>query len=192
MQIERILYPVETLGVGKRLVIWTVGCSKRCEHCISPEMWECNPEKDIPIHKLVRILSDIINENDVDGVTISGGDPLEQAEELLELVSAIHTNVHDILVYTGYTYEELQDILPRESMKRLTDNIAVLIDGRYIHEKNDGLSPLRGSTNQIIHFFNEKLRPLYEEYMKTSGRKIQNVFYGNQIISVGIHGFEGN
>ena len=190
MLIERVFYPVETLGVGKRIVIWTCGCSKRCPKCISPEMWETDKKKDIPVQQLLKAVCKIIKENKVDGITISGGDPLEQSEEVLELISHLHKVCPDILIYTGFTLQELHTVLSNEDYKRLVENTAVLIDGRYIDELNDNKSPLTGSTNQNIHFFDVSLKPKYDEYCCLNERHIQNIFYGRNVISVGIHNKE--
>ena len=47
MEIDRILYPVESLGPGKRVVVWTIGCSKHCKNCSNKELWEKNNKKDV-------------------------------------------------------------------------------------------------------------------------------------------------
>ena len=91
----------------------------------------------------------------VDGVTISGGDPFQQLEELDELVSFIAAEItNDILIYTGYTLKQLQS-WNNEHVTNIIGKIAVLIDGKYIDHLNDNRS-LRGSSNQQIHLLNEK------------------------------------
>lgn len=186
MRLDRLLFPIETLGPGKRLVIWTKGCSKHCEKCANPELWDSEGAKDVSVEEIARIILNIHRETPVDGITISGGDPLEQAEELLELLELIKPEIADILVYTGYYYEELEKSWPQEMLARLEKNVTVLIDGPYIDERNDNTCPLRGSTNQSLLFFDEGHREIYEKYLK-KGRKIQNVYMGNRLISVGIH-----
>jgi len=190
MLIERLFYPIETLGIGKRIALWTCGCSKCCPKCISPEIWESDIKKDVPVPQLIKAIKKIIRENEVDGITISGGDPLEQAEEVLELISHLQEICHDILLYTGFTLPELCTVLSREQYKRLKKDIAVLIDGRYIDELNDNKSPLIGSTNQMVHFFDESLKPKYDEYCRLNERRVQNIFYDKNMISVGIHNRE--
>ena len=69
------------------------------------------------------------------------------------------------MVYTGYTLAELQG-------KNL-DHVAVLIDGEYIEERNNG-AILRGSDNQQIHILNERLRDKYEQSVSTATNQIQN------------------
>lgn len=186
MQIDRIIYPVETLGPGKRIAIWTIGCSKCCKSCANPELWHAEQAKDIGIDVIVKHCVEIASSSQVDGITITGGDPLEQTENLLTLVDSLTMISDDILVYTGYTLTELEDILTPGQLGSLHKNISVLIDGRYIDEKNDGLSALRGSLNQVIHYFQPEKQAEYEEYI-IKGRTVQNFFYGEKMISVGIH-----
>ena len=45
--IDRIYAPVTTLGPGKRIALWTSGCSKRCEGCANPELWEARPDQAV-------------------------------------------------------------------------------------------------------------------------------------------------
>jgi anaerobic ribonucleoside-triphosphate reductase activating protein len=188
MLIGRIYYPVTTLGPGKRLVIWTCGCTKKCKGCISPEWWNPAAENHVKfdIQELCDNIENAIHTYKPDGVTISGGDPLEQADELLYLLKKIHPLCKDILVYTGFTYAELQSVFTQDTLKRLTTNIAVLVDGRYIDELNDDKSPLRGSTNQEIKIFDQALRDTYTEYLKTAERKIQPVMIGTTLVQIGI------
>ena len=186
MMIERILYPVSTLGPGERLTIWTSGCSKGCPGCISPEMWQPRPDKDIPHHQLVSFAKKIISQNQVDGITISGGDPLEQPSALLDFIAEVHSLCRDILIFTGYTLEEIKGIWNVEQVNRLMAHTAVLVDGKYVDGLNDGISPLRGSTNQQVNYFDENMREKYEHYMKTKSRQVQNVYYGDMLVSVGI------
>ena len=79
MYVDRILYPIETLGPGKRIVIWTVGCTKHCAHCANPELWDPAGRNNIAIKDLAQIIGNLCRENSVDGITFTGGDPLEQA-----------------------------------------------------------------------------------------------------------------
>lgn len=186
MFIDRILAPIETLGPGMRLVIWVKGCSKRCKGCANPELWDIDKSREFNVKDVSRIIANIYKETPFDGVTITGGDPLEQKKELFDLLMDLNKYTEDILVYTGYTIEELNDVLSEDEMKTLTSQIAVLIEGRYIDELNTKDVVLRGSSNQKILYFKRKFIEPYEKYLQ-QGRKIQNVYMGNQLISVGIH-----
>ena len=183
MYVDRILYPIETLGPGKRIVIWTVGCTKHCAHCANPELWDPAGRNNIAIKDLAQIIGNLCRENSVDGITFTGGDPLEQAEELLPLLRLIKDSVPDVLVYTGYTREELELLVDNQMLESL---VSVLIDGPYIDEQNDERCVHRGSSNQCIYYFDEDRRKDYETYLR-SGRKIQNIVMGDRLISEGNH-----
>lgn len=186
MQIDRILYPITTLGPGKRIAIWTIGCTKHCYNCANTELWEPNKSKDIAPKTVFDMISELLRSQMVDGVTFTGGDPLEQFDDLLELVRLLSSITSDIIVYTGYTLLEAQRTISASKWQEFTSLISVIIDGPYIDELNDNQCALRGSTNQNIIYFDETVKQQYEDYLQ-EGRKIQNVFYSDKAISVGIH-----
>lgn len=186
MYIDRILSPIEALGPGNRLVIWTKGCSKHCKGCANPELWSVSGARNYSVDDIYVMIKNIYQDQPFDGVTISGGDPLEQKDDILKLIRMLKTIVDDILVYTGYELGYIESEWAPEELSILKSNISVLIDGPYIEECNDGKSTLIGSTNQHIHYFDEKSERKYKEYLD-AGRKIQNVYMGEKLISVGIH-----
>ena len=178
MYIARILYPVEVLGPGKRIGIWFCGCPRRCEGCSNPELWEFDEKYQTSLGTVEKLISKIIIDYHVDGFTITGGDPLYQYNDFKKLIDFLRTINEDILVYTGYTIDELQG-------KNL-EGVAVLIDGQYIESRNNN-SALRGSDNQNIYVLNEKYITLYEDYLRTATNQIQNFTAKDSCISVGIH-----
>lgn len=191
MYIDRILAPITTLGPGKRLVIWTKGCSKKCRNCANPELWSTEGARNYPVSEIARIVKNILNSEQITGITLSGGDPLEQKEELLLLIQELSVLIDDILVYTGFIFDRVEALWNNKEIEILKNNISVLIDGPYIEEQNVETSILRGSVNQKIYYFKPKYESIYEEYMR-SGRQIQNVYMGNKLISVGIHNRKGD
>ena len=85
MYIDRILYPIHTLGPGNRAVIWTKGCSKECKNCSNPELWHIGKAaKSRSVKELFQIILNISRENRIDGITFTGGDPIEQFDELID------------------------------------------------------------------------------------------------------------
>lgn len=183
MIIDQLLYPVETLGPGKRVAIWMVGCSRGCKGCSNPELWRPNGQIPIEPKDLFSTISRIAEENQVDGFTITGGEPFDQPDDLLELAKLLRGLTADILVFSGYRHEEL---LLRPKAVAILQQIAVLIDGPYREELNAGL-PLRGSSNQRILLFDKELKQRYESYISTDEKRIQNFYFQDQIVSVGIH-----
>lgn len=190
MLIDRVIFPITTLGPGERIAIWTQGCTKRCKNCASRELWEKDAAKDIAVSELVGKIAEYIGDEAVDGITITGGDPLEQPEELEALLEGLLAFSRDILLYTGYEYRELQERLGPAYLEKLRRTVSVLIDGRYIDRKNDNKSALIGSVNQNIIYFDETVREKYEKYI-SGGRQVQNIYYGKSLMSVGIHNKEG-
>ena len=186
MQIDRVLYSISTLGPGNRLVIWTIGCSKHCYKCANPELWQKNPNKDIDVLRLLEIIREAVDNQIIDGVTLTGGDPLEQITELNELLPHLGKITGDVLVYTGYTVEEAKAAIPESEWEAVRKHTSVLIDGAYIDDLNDNKCVLRGSSNQNIIYIDETKKELYSSYMK-KGRTVQNVFINQKMISVGIH-----
>ncbi len=180
MQIDRIYYPVETLGYGKRIGIWTIGCKHHCYNCSNPELWDQNNERDISIDQIIDCICKIDN---AVGITITGGDPFEQPEELLELLQRIRQlGYSDILVYTGYTFEELQK--RGEISNSILQNIGVLVDGMYIDELNDNKS-FRGSSNQRILILDDSLKERYYDASEWE-RKTQILVNGDSIQAIGL------
>lgn len=184
MNIARILYPVRTLGPGERIGLWLCGCSHGCKGCSNPELWQPRKEYDISVENLLKLVRSISDSRRVDGFTITGGDPMEQPEELAKLLPELRTISHDILIYTGYTLAQLRE-MNSNCVEEILQSAAVLIDGLYVEERNNGC-PLRGSDNQQVIFLDESFRGAYEEYMRR-GNAIQNFTAGNSVISVGIH-----
>ncbi len=164
MHISHWLYPVHVLGPGSRLVLWTQGCSRHCKGCVSPE-FRPSGGTDYPVEELSKELNTILRRDALQGVTISGGEPFEQAEDLFALCHSLACD--DILVYSGWTYTE---ICRQFSMELPHSGIGVLITGPYVEELNDNL-PLRGSSNQEIVFLRPDLRAAYDQYLQTGSRE---------------------
>ena len=108
-----------------------------------------------------------------------------QAGELLELITNLCDISTDVLVYTGFSIEELKSSTD-PSVKTLLKSIAVLIDGEYVEELNDN-SRLRGSSNQRIHILMNQFESKYNDYITNSSNQIQNFTTTDGIVSVGIH-----
>ena len=185
MNIARILFPVKVLGQGKRIGIWVCGCTRKCPGCSNPELWERQQKYEISLPHLEKLIYDIVFVHEVDGFTITGGEPVEQAKELSELITFMKSLNEDILMYTGYSLEELQKN-PSDDIKSILASIAVLIDGKYIEERNTGVL-IRGSDNQRIRILNPRYKERYENYLKTAHNQIQNFATTDGVVSVGIH-----
>lgn len=178
MYVARILYPIEVLGPGKRIGIWFCGCPHKCKGCSNLELWEFQERYNVSLEIVMTLIKGIAKNNLIDGFTITGGDPMYQADDLQRLITRLIEISSDILVYTGYKAEELDN----DHLK----NISVLIDGKYIEERNNNCI-LRGSDNQRIIYLDKSVQEKYSEYLINASNQIQNFTMSDGIISVGIH-----
>ena len=140
-------------GPGLRFVLWTQGCSKGCKNCFNPLSWSNEKNKIFTNDNLLELIK---NFEDIDGITITGGDPFEQEYELLELLFSLRSFnfKKGIIVYTGFTIDEINENPIR---RKCLDYLDILIDGRYV-EENKISSGLKGSSNQNVFYFSDKVK----------------------------------
>ena len=106
------------------------------------------------------IADDIISNQNIEGITISGGEPMIQAESLCQLLDKVKDKRPELTIisFTGFRKENLT----APAQIQLLNTIDLLIDGEYIDELNNGVG-LRGSSNQRLHFMSNRLLPFKEE-----------------------------
>ena len=145
-------------GPGFRVTIWVSGCTHACPGCQNKHTWKYAKghklDDMVPYTNITykdKILN-LIGDEHIDGVTISGGDPLDQSVQALEELAKFLSNIKkrypekSIWLYTGYFIEDLKNYPHKEIIK----NCDVIIDGPYVKEKRNITIPFRGSTNQRI------------------------------------------
>lgn len=161
-------FPVVTLGPGKRLGIWFQGCSIHCKGCIAPENQPFDENFSVPIEKFISEI--VVALPQADGITISGGEPLDQPDALYNFLRELNAQgMQDILIYSGYHKHEVFEKIPE-----LPDMIAALISEPFI-EGDITKSVWKGSDNQIITIFREKFRNSYECWCCNTERNMQLV-----------------
>ena len=185
MYIARVLFPVNVLGIGNRVGIWTSICKHKCIGCSNPELWEANDSQKVSIEEIFNTINQINDFKKIDGFTITGGDPFYQVKELRKLIEKLLLISDDIIVYTGFSIEELKN-KNDEDIEYILNHIAILIDGRYVKELNDN-SFMVGSSNQRKIILNNKYKKIYEDYFNNNTNQIQNFMLDDGIVSVGIH-----
>jgi anaerobic ribonucleoside-triphosphate reductase activating protein len=179
LRIAAIKIGTYALGPGYRAAIWVQGCPLHCRGCIAPE-WTLPGGTLVPVREIAKL---ILSDPSIQGLTISGGEPMMQAEALNELVSIVHKNKKDVNVicFSGFTY----DFLKKKTEKGIHDflnQIDLLIDGPYIEEFNNGLG-LRGSTNQrMIHITNR----LSDISLEDNPRKIEIDMSDGEAFIIGV------
>ena len=141
--ISRLHYPVKALGPGKRIGIWFQGCSIRCNGCMSRDTWSAARQPTTLEAVGQRIIPWL---QEADGVTISGGEPFDQAVALQGLLAMVHAGRHlPTLVYSGFAYERL-----RARHADILEAVDVLISEPFDRTAAER-TLLRGSSNQRVH-----------------------------------------
>jgi anaerobic ribonucleoside-triphosphate reductase activating protein len=133
-------------GPGLRAVVFFQGCPHHCPGCHNPETWDFQGGTGLSVAEVWALL----NYNPLlSGITLSGGEPLAQPEAALALARKTKEARGNVMIYTGYTWEELR-LLTVPVLVELLDLTDLLVDGPFIlAEKADHL-PFRGSYNQRI------------------------------------------
>jgi len=137
-------------GPGLRFCLWVQGCKKRCKGCYASETWSFEENKLFTADEIFSIIPE-----DVEGITLLGGEPFEQAEELFLLTEMCKDKGLSVVCFTGYEMEEIvngNDVYK----KSLLNNIDLLIDGGYEADKFDLSRPWVGSSNQRYIFLTDK------------------------------------
>jgi anaerobic ribonucleoside-triphosphate reductase activating protein len=149
MRLAGIIHESVVDGPGIRFVIFAQGCPHHCRGCHNPETWDPQAGREMTVREVLKILKKESKKKPLRGLTLSGGEPFLQADDMATLACEAKKLGLDVVTYTGYIYEELVELnLPGAA--RLLDVTDILIDGPFIQEyKSIGLS-YRGSTNQRL------------------------------------------
>lgn len=135
-------------GPGFRFVVFTQGCPHHCPGCQNPQThdpeggyWE---DTDVLLEKMKK-------DPLLKGVTLSGGEPFEQAEVLVEFAEKVRENGFDVFAYSGYTFEQLTaGAKNRPAWLELLKLCDILVDGRFELEHRSLDLLFRGSPNQRL------------------------------------------
>ncbi len=135
-------------GEGLRYSIYFSGCPHRCPGCHNEYSWNpCNGEV-LTYEKLEEMAEEINRNILLDGITISGGEPLYKPEEMVKILKYLKERTKkNIWLYTGYTLEEIKMDKGKNDCLKFVD---VLVDGPFIKELYSPLLKFRGSRNQRI------------------------------------------
>jgi anaerobic ribonucleoside-triphosphate reductase activating protein len=159
--VESITPGVSTLGPGTRIGLWVQGCTLDCPGCISPGLFQRRLTSSMHVREVAAQVLNLAAGHT--GLTVSGGEPFQQALGLGELLSEIKAESNlDILMYSGYRLSELRN--GSKAVQRLLSLADILIDGRYRRDLPTNLL-WRGSANQVIHLLTQRAQR-YEEYVK--------------------------
>lgn len=132
-------------GPGVRAVVFFQGCERRCPKCHNPQTWALDGGTVVSLEWLWKQLYS----PHLDGLTISGGEPLLQPEAALWLIRKAHAHGLNTWMYTGFTIEEIVSA-GRLDMIEPVAEVDALVDGPYVDSLKDISLEYRGSRNQRI------------------------------------------
>lgn len=146
MNIYKITTPDVCNGTGCRVSMWVTGCTHHCPECFNNYLWD----KNVGTKFNEEIKQQLFNELDHDyiaGLSVLGGEPLQQGAELAELLKEISERFpsKDIWLWTGYDMDELN-----EDQKQTISYCSHVVTGRFVKAKHDIGLKWRGSTNQYV------------------------------------------
>lgn len=148
LNVADVRHHSEVNGPGVRSVVWVQGCRRNCPGCINPHTHPHEPLKLLEPTHLGRQLAAI---KDTVGVTLSGGEPFEQAEACALLAETVRNAGKTVMVFTGFPFEELKR--SREpAVQRLLCSIDLIVAGPYIEALKCDSKMWRASSNQTVHF----------------------------------------
>ncbi len=131
-------------GPGERFVLWLQGCGLACAGCWNPDTWSFAPRRLLTVE---AILDQITATPGIEGVTLTGGEPIAQAPALVPLVRRVRAAGLSLVVFTGHELAELASHAAREVLAE----VDVLVTGRFVLAERELSLPLRGSRNQQVH-----------------------------------------
>lgn len=132
-------------GPGLRYAIFCQGCLHHCPGCHNPESHDVNGGR---VEETDDILQEIMDNPLLDGVTFSGGEPMLQVEPLLELAKKIKALGLNIVIYSGFLFEEILKLSPKH--KELLSYCDMLVDGKFEQDKKSLALLYCGSSNQRL------------------------------------------
>jgi anaerobic ribonucleoside-triphosphate reductase activating protein len=141
-------------GPGVRAVVWLQGCSLGCPGCYNPATHPFEGGELMPVEGLFRRIAELGGA--IEGVTFSGGEPLQQRLALLRLLRRLRSDTAlSVLLFTGYRWDEVRRMPESDDLLSALD---VLIAGRYDQTQHLARE-LRGSANKTVHFLSDRYGP---------------------------------
>lgn len=122
-------------GPGVRTVVFLQGCDLHCPGCQNPSTWDINSGTPMTTKELANVLKANVDNRKI---TISGGEPLVQADAVVELLDRLEG--YDVALYTGHTLEEVP--------QAILDRVTYIKTGNFQQDKKTTTTPFVGSTNQ--------------------------------------------
>lgn len=186
LYINRVLAPITVLGAGRRVGVWVQGCGLACPGCSSVDTWDRARGTQLEPEELAATIADQVTRENLDGLTITGGEPLDQAEQLAALVMELRARLaawpkaaaFDVLLFSGYSSKAATG--RGGSLWSLLD---AAVCGPYRHQLPSDV-PLVASSNQELIVLTDVGRNKYP--LELTAPRMQLVSDGESLTMVGL------
>lgn len=161
LRVGRMLERSRASGPGERFVIWTQGCSIPCPACCGPDLRDPAGGESLTTRSIADRVRSVPG---IRGVTLSGGEPLDQADAVADLLKRLGCGYGkgwgepaklDAVLFTGYSWEEVRADKRRFEAVRFVD---LLVAGPFLPERASDDNPWAGSSNQTVHAVSGRIR----------------------------------
>lgn len=146
-------------GPGARYALWLQGCGIRCAGCCNPHLFE--PARGALVDPAVLLAEMAAVRGEIEGVTLLGGEPMDQAGALVPLLQGARELGLSVMLFSGFTLEELRERADAAAGRALA-LVDVLVDGRYDASRPEAERRWAGSANQRFHYFTTRYSPAIE------------------------------
>lgn len=148
------------------MLLFLQGCSIRCEGCVNRHLWDFGRGDDATTDEIIAVCK----ENQVEGITLHGGEPLDQADGLYPIVKELKDSGFTIILFTGYNKKELT-----LNQRKIWDLSDMIICGKFDLNKRNIYLQFRGSTNQRII----RRKGKYKHYQVKNGKTVATLTVGD-------------
>lgn len=173
VNVAHLVERCRVLGPGERFVLWVQGCPLRCPGCHNPQF---QPFVDATWVSIDNLEAVVLAVEGIEGVTYVGGEPFAQAQALAALSARLRRAGLSVMVYSGFTLEELEGgALPYA--RALLAEADLLLDGPY-REDLPTRRPWRGSENQRLIALSDRYRGEVARWNEPTGQQFEVHFDG--------------
>ena len=133
-------------GPGIRYAVFVQGCPHHCEGCHNPESHDFRGGREVTTEE---IIAQVRANPLLDGLTLSGGEPMCSPEACTEIAEAAKAAGLNVWCYTGFTWEYLMGDRDPARMALLR-TVDVLVDGPFVLAERSLELKFCGSRNQRL------------------------------------------
>lgn len=183
LNVNQVAFGLDKFVLGatdQRMGVWVQGCNLACPGCSSVHTWSAKKGKQVSVDNLIKLAK--MQKTKPAGLTLSGGEPAAQANEVLKFVRAFREAfpAAEVILYTGLAWVDFN-----KNHRLLADSLDVVIAGPYDHAFS--ATPLAGSSNQEVKILTELAEFLYHDWKNWPTHKQQLAAGGfNSVVTVGI------